>query len=295
MKRIFSIIVVVIVAATAILTSCGPKDTTGPKIYILGTGDVMLPDGKTDTILFLYTKFVDPGIRVEDNATQTSNILITNNIATVLTVNADGYLRRVESAEIIYTATDDAGNVSSKNRKVRVSNISEAFVNSYSTTRTSNFLNSDTTYNSTVAVETRVAGRLRFPKVYAHSWNGQRTYFKVNADLYHPSLSQNYSETIGYLGTQANNERPFYSSMTYSEGIDSILNFTMLKIDAQFYTDSLNNQVYISGVTQQGTEYPLSRIEYLGNTKTIKKIVLELNVTKNDVVDRVTETYVPNW
>ena len=42
------------------------------------------------------------------------------------------------------------------------------------------------------------------------------------------------------------------------------------------------------------TNYPLSRIEYLGDSKTIKRIVLELNVTKNNSVDRVTEVYIPN-
>jgi hypothetical protein len=36
--------------------------------------------------------------------------------------------------------------------------------------------------------------------------------------------------------------------MTYSEAIESVLMIEYLKIDAQDYTDSLGNKVYIQGV-----------------------------------------------
>jgi hypothetical protein len=155
-------------------------------------------------------------------------------------------------------------------------------------------LNDDTVYNSSVVADTRVPGRLRFPKVYAHYNNGQKSYFRINADLFSPELSENYSETIAYMGTASDNETPFFANLSYEQATDSILTFDMLKIDAQYYTDTLGNQVYISGVTEPGHNYPLSRIEYLGTSKTIKRIVLELNVTKNDAVDRVIEVYIPN-
>lgn len=297
MKSTLSIIIVVLLAATAIFTSCGPKDTTGPKIYLLDSEGVIQQDGETDTIALLYTKYVDPGVKVEDNGTQNSEILIANDSVDVFSLTTSGLLKRVEAIVLTYTATDKEGNASTKSRNIRVANISEAFIGSYATTRTTFNLNDDTSYNSTIAVDTRIPGRIRFPKVYAHTWDGSKTYFKVNADLYHPDLSDTPSETIAYMGTDDDMERPFFSAMTYSEGIDSILNFTMLQITAQYYTDTLENQIYISGVEylgDGGKYYPLSRIEYLGESKTIKRIVLELNVTKNDVVDRVTEIYIPN-
>ena len=37
---------------------------------------------------------------------------------------------------------------------------------------------------------------------------------------------------------------------------------------------------------------PLSKIEFLGDTRTITKIILELNVTKNGQVDKVKEVYI---
>lgn len=293
MKRTLSIIIVALIATTAILTSCRPKDVTGPKIYLLDKDGVITQD--TDTVVLLYTKYVDPGVKVEDNATQTSNIVVEDDGADVFSLTTSGYLRKVESIVLTYTAHDEEGNTSTNSRSIRIANISEAFAGSYATTRNTQNLNDDTSYNSTIAVDSRIPGRLRFPKVYAHSWDGQKTYFKVNADLYHPEgLSKTFSETIAYMGTKADSETPFFSEMSYDEGIESILTFTMLRIDAQYYTDSLNNQVYIQGVTEVGTDYPLSRIEYLGDSKTIKRIVLELNVTKNNSVDRVTEIYIPN-
>ena len=155
-------------------------------------------------------------------------------------------MRKVESIVLTYTAHDEEGNTSTNSRSIRIANISEAFAGSYATTRNTMNLNDDTSYNSTIAVDSRIPGRLRFPKVYAHSWDGQKTYFKVNADLYNPEqLSKTFSETIAYMGTLSDSETPFFSEMSYDEGIESILNFTMLRIDAQYYTDSLNNQVFV--------------------------------------------------
>jgi hypothetical protein len=293
MKRTLSIIIVVLAAFTAVFTSCGPKDTQGPKIYILGDGGVILPEGETDTILLLWTKYNDPGVLVEDNATMTANIVVTNDSADVFTVSPDGYLRSVKEFILTYTATDDEMNTSTNVRNIRVANISEAFIGSYRTTRNSLHLDDDTSYNSTVAVDTRVAGRIRFPKVYAHDWNGSKTYFRVNADLYSLELSDVFNERHGYLGKASNSDDAFFSDMTYTEAIESILMIDYLKIDAQDYTDSLGNKVYIQGV-ENIEEVPLSRIEYLGDTKTITRIVLELNVTKDGVADRVTEIYIPN-
>lgn len=293
MKRTLSIIVVVLTAFTAVFTSCVPKDTQGPKIYILGDGNVILPDGKTDTVLLFWTKYTDPGVLVEDNATMTSKIVVTDDSEDVFPLSDDGYLKSVKSFTLTYTAKDEELNTSTNTRNIRIANISEAFIGSYKTTRNSNLLNDDTSYNSTLAVDTKVAGRLRFPKVYAHSWDGKKTYFKVNADLFSPDLSSTFNARHGYLGKSSDSDEAYFADMTYTEAIESILSIEHLRIDAQDYTDSLGNQVYIQGVTDINN-IPLSRIEYLGDTKTIKRIVLELNVTKDGVPDRVTEIYIPN-
>ena len=296
MKRILSIVIVVIVVATVIFTSCKKEDVTGPKIYLLGLGGVILKDYEVDTTVLLFTKFVDPGVLVEDNATLTDSIKLTDNSEDVLLVNSSGYLRRAEIVDLIYTAKDEALNTTTRTRQITIANIADAFAKTYTTTRTTFYLNDDSTYNSNVVSDSRVPGRLRFPKVYAHTWDGSKTYFRINADLFHPDLSQSYSDDIAYMGAPDDSERPFFSAMSYEQGIDSILCFTYLKIDAQYYQDSIegaSHEVYISGVEDQETHLPLSRIEYLFDSKTIKRIVLELNVTKNGLVDRVTEVYTP--
>ena len=290
MRKPFYLLLIVLVASVFLLPSCN-TDTQGPKIYLLGADGKIIQDIANDTIVLLFTKYVDPGVLVEDNATQTSVILLEDDSEDEFNLNSEGYLRRAEDVEITYTATDEAANVSTKIRYVKIANISVPFADTYTTTRDALYI-VDTSYKTNVSADSRVPGRLRFPKVYAHYWNGEKSYFSVSADLYHTDLSDEASDDVAYMGTSANKEDAFFRGMTYEEATDSILSFTMLKIDAQFYTDTLDNQVYIAGRADEHGD-PLSRIEYLEGTKTITRIVLELNVTKNSQVDQVTEFYVP--
>ncbi len=293
MKKSLIVIVTTFIAALFIFSACN-TDTQGPKIYLYGTDGKVTQ--KEDTTVLLYTKFVDPGVYVEDNATKNSNIIIEDNASEELPLNSSGYLKKAEQAEITYTAKDEAGNVSEKKRIVNIYNVAQPFVRSYTTTRTTFNLNNDTSYSSNVTADSKIPGRLRFPKVYAHAWDGDRTYFRVNADLYDPiGISDVYSEEIGYMGTASNSDIPFFVNMTYEEAADEILTVKLLKIDAQQYQDTAeNHSVSIQGVTQEGTGIPLSRIEYIGDSKTISKIVLELNVSKEgESPDRVTEIYIP--
>ncbi len=292
MKKKLFILLPIFVVFAFVLTSCN-SDTQGPKIYLLGADGDIVQDG--DTTVLLYTKFVDPGVKVEDNASHEENIILENNASEELSLTSSGYLKYTGEYEITYTATDEESNVSSIIRKLTVLNISQPFVNSYTTTRTALHL-VDTSYRSSVTADTKIPGRLRFPKVYQHTWDGARTYFRVNADLYDPAnLSDEASDAIAYMGTQSNKEIPYFANMSYEEGIESITNFTYLRIDAQEYSDSTNtHRVFIQGVVEEGTDLPLSHIEYIGGSSTILKIVLELNVTKNGIVDRVTEVYTPN-
>jgi len=293
MKKSLVILLTTLIAAVFVFSACN-SDTTGPKIYLLDA------HGNTtqvaDTTVLLFTKFTDPGVYVEDNATKNSNIIVESNASEELPVNTSGYLKKAEQVIITYTAKDEAGNISTLDRNVNIYNISQPFANSYATTRTTFNLNNDTSYNSNVTPDSKVPGRLRFSKVYAHTWDGERTYFRVNADLFDPeNISDDFSEDIAYMGTASNSETPFFAGMTYKQAEDTILTFKYLKIDAQDYTDTAENHtVYIQGVDEEGTGLPLSRIEYLAGSKTILRIVLELNVTKNNVSDRVTEIYTPN-
>ncbi len=262
-----------------------------PTIYFYDVNNNTLRNA--DTTLLLYTKYVDPGVYAEDNVSKSSAIIISSNLEDELPVTSAGYNKRTGQYVIRYTATDEAGNVGEKLKNITVYNVSEPFANSYITTRNTLYLNNDTSYSSTVSADRRIPGRLRFSKVYSHYLGDKRIYFKVNADLYAPDkFSTSYSEEIGYMGTQSDKDTPFFSSMTYDAAADSILTVTHLKVFAQEYSDTTGNySVAISGVEEGGV--PLSRIEYLSNSKTIYRIILELNVTDNGVVDRVTEIYTP--
>ena len=295
MKKVFGISVLIILAGL-MFNSCKPEDNQGPKIYILNPDGEILHGEEKDTTLLLWTKYVDPGVFVEDNASKTSEIVVTLD-TTVLPLSKDGYLRATrgsveEFLNLTYTATDLAGNSSTNNRPFRVANISEVFTGSYTVSRTANNVN-DTSYTSTISIDSRVAGRLRFGKVYAHKWGTKNTYFKVNADLYSKELSPTtFDEKHGYLGRKDDPGVCYYSGMTYTPAKEKIYDYYYLQIDAQEYADSLGNKVYIKGI-EDGNDVPLSKIEYLGDSHTITKIILELNVTKDGQVDRVKEVYIP--
>ena len=296
MKNLRILLVFAIAASLLYFTSCGPSDTNAPNMYLTGT---------PDTTVLLGLVYTDPGIVVEDNADQTSEIIVENDIEDVIDVySTDDRTRRDEDYYIVYTATDQAGNSDTIGRMVRVTNVSEPFANSYECRRTISTIWGDTTYRSRISVDSRVAGRLRISRVYNH-WDpnisetsegdpiGAKVYFKINADLWHPDLSQQASERYAYLGVSTNdNETPFFDNMDYTEATDSILKFVYLRIDEQIMEDSLGNAAFqILGSTEQdGT--PKSRIEYVSGE--ISKIILKYNITNTTSAtppDLVTEEY----
>lgn len=280
---------------TLFFVSCDKKDNIKPNVLLLGDGGVYLAAEETDTIVLLFSKFTDPGFEAEDNLTKSEDLLMVSDLEDVLLVNDANYLRKTGEYLVTYSATDEAGNTGTATRKVIVENISAPFAGAYFTNRTAQQIAETTNYTSTVAVDTRVPGRLTFPKVYAHVDGSENIYFKLYADLYKPEMSDEYSETIAYMGKPTDKETPFFEIMTYSEAIGEILSFKRLMIPAQTFTDALGNAYTISGVADPtNPDMPFSRIEYLGESTTITKIYLELNVTKDGVyTDRVTETYIP--
>lgn len=295
MKRNLSVFGLLFIIAIIALNSCKKEDRVKPEIYLLGAGGQLLGNTDQDTTVLLFTKYTDPGVNVEDNVSKPEDIVVTNDIEDVLKVTDDGYLSKAADVVITYTATDEALNETKRCRNVSVRNIAEPFAEVYLTERTALFVDSDTIYNSTVSVDTRIPGRLNFPKVYLHTDDGEKIYFKLAADLYSPEFSTEFSDVIAYMGTSSDKETPFFKDMTYAEGIEAATNFDLLMISAQTFTDALGNHYIISGVSDpDNVNLPYSRIEYLSGTKTVKKIILELNVTKEgEYVDRVTEVYFP--
>ncbi len=339
MKKTFFIILLAAVVLPLFMSSCKKKDGTPPYIYILSEdrtmtvpnpfqpGSEMFPvriagTHKTnhDTTVLLYTKYVEPvrfitkdifyvGVQVEDNASRAEFIDVVSTLEDIRLTGepAPGRLRRQTVETITYTATDEAGNSQTATRELNIRNISNAFAGVYETTKTSQFLTADNTppvVLSTVSSDAGVPGRLRFPRVYYHfDANENVVNFRVNADLWSPNISTNFSTAIAYMGkSNADIHTPFFDDMTYDEGITAIKNFDRLRIDAQEYQDSMgNNNMFISGVTaNDDMATPLSRIEYVGEgeSKSIARIVLELNVTidkdlPTQKVDIVTEIYTP--
>lgn len=306
MKNLSGLIPVLMILAFVGATSCGPTDNSPPYIYILGEGGIIVGthDNPYDTTVLLYTKYVEPtkevgdytfvGIQYEDNATRSADLIVESTIESLLTTGA-GYLRRQGSQTITYSVTDEAGNTQTAERNLSIVNIADAFRGRYETSRSSLRLQ-DTTYNSNIAVDALVPGRLRFPRVYNHyDSDNNHIFYRVDADLWSPHISTEFSTAIAYMGkSNADRDTPFFESLSFEEGMDTILTFQHLRIDAQDYTDTLGNMVAISGVTVNGV--PESRIEYVGDSKTIARIVLRYNYSnyQTGVTDNVTEVYVPN-
>lgn len=286
MKNLRILLATGLIAAVYLLTSCGPTDTIPPKLYLYGA---------KDTTVLLGLTYQDRGIYVEDNADQEEEIEITNDIEDVISFYTDGRTRRNSDNWITYTATDQEGNSDTIGRMVRVKNVSSPFAGSYECRRTVSTFWGDTSYRSTVSVDSRVSGRLRVSRVYNHydPFYLRNIFFTVYVDLWHPDLSSQYSTTYGYLGKSSIDlETPFFQNMDYDQAVDSIKNFVHLKINNEPYVDSLGNAEFIiSGKTTNGI--PDSRIEYIGGE--VSKIILKYNVTKFDGSnpDQVTEEYIP--
>lgn len=286
-------------AAIVLFSSCGIKDDKPPRIYLTGSND---------TVVIMREKYIDPGYFAEDNVSKTENLILEDNLEAQISVTADGYTNRNEVYEITYTATDEEGNSRSVVRTVRVQNISTPYAGSYTVYRRNSLFWGDTTYRSTIAVDTRVSGRLRISRVYNH-WDptfGAQVYFRINADLWAPDLvtsvphfdNANNNSGVGFMGlSNTNNSVPWYRNMGYEEA-QQTRRFEYIHIPNQVWKDSLENASFtILGSTQStpvnGVYYPKSRIEYLGGD--IRKITLEYSITNlaTGVNDQVKEEYTP--
>ena len=85
-RRIFStVILFAVLAALTVGFSACHSDTIAPTIYFYEK-DGKTIDKKGDTTVLLYTKYVDPGYLVEDNASIDENIQVSSDMETVLPI-----------------------------------------------------------------------------------------------------------------------------------------------------------------------------------------------------------------
>ncbi len=292
MRLCNQLFIIIALLTIAFFSSCdGNDDTQAPSIYFLDSGGNVVPDDEADKTILLLTSYSDYGIQVEDNVSDQENIITENDIIEVLSTNAYGQVRRTGVYTITYTAIDEAQNVETKTKEIKVENISKPFTGTYSTERTNSQV-AETLYNSNVTADSQIPGRLIFSKVYAQSFEGGVSSFRVVADLFSLEHSNSYSDTYAYMGGANDSESVFYVNLDCEQALDSILSFSLLRVAAQEFTDDFGNNVRIAGREQNSI--PLSRIEYHSGTKNIYRMVLELNVTFNGVPDsQLIEVYTP--
>lgn len=309
-RNLSSMMVIAVLAALSLVFTGCPKDTTAPTIYFLAKDGVNI-DKKGDTTILLYTKYVDPGCIVEDNASLSSNIQVDFNAESVLPIERKiashiGEVKKIGDYKVTYTATDEEGNVGTRSKNISVKNVTEIYAGKYYTKRDEipsglglDICN-DTSYYSNISAGTGVAGRMRFSKVAAHKHDGQKVSFKVDADLYSKEHSpRTASAQIGYLGTGADREVAVYNGLSYDAAVDSIrTDYVYLQIPTQEYvayteSDAAVNDytVRIQGRLQEDGKTPKSMIVY-NERGVMLYIILELSLTvNNQAIQNYVERY----
>ena len=302
------VVIAVIASLSLVLTGC-PKDTTGPTIYFLAKDGVNI-DKKGDTTIILYTKYVDPGYYVEDNASKSADIQVetTTDLPLESKVAAHmGEVKKTGDYTFTYKATDEAGNLGTRSKKITVKNVSDIYTGMYLTMRDEipsglglDVCN-DTTYYSNITSLKSVAGGLRFSKVAAHKKNdGTKVSFKVDAMLYSQDHSpRTASDQLGYMGSAEDKEQHKFDGLSYEAVVDSIrLDYVYLQIKTQEYTaytesDAADSEykVRIQGRLEADGKTPKSKIVY-SDRGVMLYIELNLSLTiGNTSVQNYVERY----
>lgn len=271
------------------------KDHIPPMIYLLDKDGNRTQNA--DTTILLYTQFIDPGVEAYDSISVVENINVESDINNVLPIERKaaahiGEIKRTGEYLITYRATDEAGNSAATTKIITCRNVSDIYTGRYWTERneTPGYIHNiahDTAYYSNVIASNNVAGRIRFSKVACHEYNGQKVSFKVDADLYSPTLSPSTrSDQVGFLGKVEDKEIAFYNGMSYEAAVDSMrLNYVYLQIPTQEYTAYSEDGAPVSEykVRIQGGRWdydvtPKSKIVYDENGVMLY-IELSLNIT----------------
>jgi hypothetical protein len=290
MKRLLNLFTLsALFAGTILLTGCPGSDTIPPKIYFTQA---------QDTTVLLQTPLADPGVYVEDNKDVLADITVTSDFDDVISLNSNGDVRSAGVFEVTYTATDLAGNTSEDIRTITVLNVAEVLAGSYDVNGNYENIN-DTLYSGSISADRRDAGKIRFSKSYLHSDNGDLIYLKVEGWLYSDEYSLDITnsayeadEDFGWMALPEDPDVPYFYDMTPEAAMELIPRYTYLDIPTQTVADSTGQvTVTFKGQTEEDGKTPRSRITYVGNQ--VSKIELKVNVTKNGMVDRVTEIYTP--
>lgn len=317
MKKTVGVVSILFLIANVLFLGC-LNDKVKPQIGLYGPNKISIkpaPEGKFDTVVLLHAKYTDPDPAVwySDNKSSNKDIQYSCDIEQILNVARDKwYIKQAKPYTITYTVKDEKGLENSVQRKMRCANVSEAFVpygesSSFKLLRReASYVRRDTSYNSTLGVDARVAGVFRFPRAYYHYKNGVPEYYSVNVSMYSTQLSNVRDENIGYLGHRDSPDVPFYqalnatmNNLTFNRAVNmlvsdtSIYRITMLKIDYQEYKDN-NGNVYATIRGLNGADgLPRSTVEYNGNEAYRIKLVYEIEDLRPAVriKDIVTEYY----
>ena len=297
-RRILSSMILFAILATlsVVCVNCS-KDTTAPSIYFLAK-DGKTIDKKGDTVVLLYTKYVDPGCYVEDNASDSAEITVTSDLENVLQLEGKvtshiGEIKKTGDYTVTYTATDKDNNSATRPKVISCRNVSDIYNGKYLTVREeitgSGTVSSDicepAKYYSNITASNNVAGRIRFSKVALHEHDGQKVSFKLDADLYSPENSpSSLSAQIGYLGLRDNKEKVMYDGMSYDAAVDAIkYKYVYLQITTQEYVaytegDAAINEYKVTIKGNMDGQTPKSKIVYNENGVMLY-IELSLNIS----------------
>ncbi|GAB4287878.1 MAG: hypothetical protein Kow0068_13680 [Marinilabiliales bacterium] len=160
----------VIVAFMGMFFACNKKDTTPPKIFLLGgdseTHEIKLPVEST---------YTDPGVTVNDNVDGTSllnKVTVSHDIKGSFeeATTIDEMIGAVTSTgdyTVTYSVTDEAGNTGTATRNVTVYNEADIYAIDYvaSKTSTNNLTPDYTDEPATIDYDTKKNKRIYFPKL----------------------------------------------------------------------------------------------------------------------------------
>ncbi|MDR2836631.1 MAG: DUF5011 domain-containing protein [Bacteroidales bacterium] len=321
----------VFLAGCVLFSSC-LKDEIAPKIQLLGFGGIPIQPKtqygailQVDTTILLYTKYVDPGVRAEDNATQTENLKITSDIDNViLNFNKNnGYVKRTGVFTITYTVMDDNNNQNHISRIIRVANPAEivAPFNENTQTTATNFqlkerTTSDGTYivnngttNITFSADPAIPGAIRINKAFYHidPFTNSIVYFPITFHLYNSTLSQTYSATIGYMGKPDSKDVAFYDGLTplqFTRNVTTKEVFDMLTLPnstkriqrakIEYQQPKENGSGDLATITQDGD----CSISYIGDQQSgteVEEITLKYRIIYKrngvSISNNIVETY----
>lgn len=157
MKTLKSCIITLFIT---VIISCSKKDEPTPTPTPLPTNNqdslapVITLTGSGSITISLNSAWTDPGATANDD--QDGNISVISNVSlTNPNINLIGIYT------IIYTATDSAGNVSTRNRTVTVKNDADYLADTYSVYDTI-FSIGSLNYSQTITADSTVNNRIRF-------------------------------------------------------------------------------------------------------------------------------------